>query len=88
MNYFLFNEQIIDDYEEVFEIRELIVHENYLNATIAWDYDIALLRVKAKNNRGIRFSPHVQPLWLPPMNAPYIPGTLCDIYGWGIDECE
>ena len=60
----------------------MIVHESY-NASVSWNNDIALLRVKPKQNRGIRFSPYVQPLCLPPVNAPYITDTPCAVYGWG-----
>lgn len=45
--------------------------------------DIALIRVKLKGNRGIRFGSHVQPLCLPPPTAKYTPGTNCTISGWG-----
>ena len=60
----------------------MILHENY-NASVNWNNDIALLRVKSKQNRGIRFGPFVQPLCLPPMNVEYITDTPCAIYGWG-----
>ena len=45
--------------------------------------DIALIRVKTKDNRGIRFGSMIQPLCLPPPTAVYQPGMNCTISGWG-----
>ena len=71
-----------EEFEEEFQIDQFIVHENY-NASIHWNNDIALLRLKPKSNRGIRFGPHVQPLCLPPTKVPYTPDTDCTVCGWG-----
>jgi hypothetical protein len=60
----------------------VILHESY-NASVSWNNDIALLRVKPNQNRGMRFGPYVQPLCLPPMNVPYTTDTPCAVYGWG-----
>lgn len=54
--------------------------------SVNWNNDIALLRVKPKQHRGIRFGAFVQPLCLPPMNALYTPEKSCTVYGWGTNR--
>ncbi|KHJ42071.1 trypsin [Trichuris suis] len=45
--------------------------------------DIAVIKIKPKNNSGIHFSKFVQPICLPEVNASYEPGNKCTISGWG-----
>lgn len=71
-----------DVQEEEFTVDRLFFHEEF-GTDVHLNNDIALIRVKAKNGRGIRFGSHVQPLCLPADTAAYQPGTNCTISGWG-----
>ncbi|KAK3690830.1 hypothetical protein RRG08_021530 [Elysia crispata] len=70
--------------EQEFQVEEMILHENYSKAD--YDYDIALLKVKKINGKGIVFNNFVQPACLPTPTTPYLEGTMCDISGWGETE--
>jgi len=48
-----------------------------------YDYDIALLKIKPQNGRGIEFNDYVQPACLPKSSTQYTEGTVCHISGWG-----
>ncbi|RUS72444.1 hypothetical protein EGW08_019790 [Elysia chlorotica] len=67
--------------EQMFEVEELILHTNFSVTTN--DYDIALLKVKRINERGIVFSDYVQPACLPTPATPYVENTMCETSGWG-----
>ncbi|XP_041362239.1 scavenger receptor cysteine-rich type 1 protein M130-like isoform X2 [Gigantopelta aegis] len=67
--------------EQVFEVQHLIPHERYSRVTN--DFDIALIKLKPKNGRGIRFSDYVQPACLPSASTRYTVGMRCLISGWG-----
>ena len=71
-----------DPEEEEFSIDRLYFHEEF-GVGVHLNNDIALIRVKTKSNRGIRFGSHTQPLCLPSADAPYVAGANCTISGWG-----
>jgi len=77
-----YNTETDDPEEEEFTIERLFLHETF-GSEVHLNNDIALIRVKAKNGRGIRFGSYVQPLCIPPATVKYIPGTNCSISGWG-----
>ncbi|XP_059142655.1 uncharacterized protein LOC131930260 isoform X2 [Physella acuta] len=65
--------------EQTFQLDNIIMHQNYA----AKNNDIALLKVKPINGRGIQFNDFVQPACLPGPETEYIEGTTCIISGWG-----
>lgn len=73
-----------DKFEQVFEIEDIIPHERFNAHTL--DYDIALVKIKRREGRGIIFNNFVQPACLPTASTPYRSGTMCDISGWGRTE--
>ncbi|KAL5019244.1 hypothetical protein ScPMuIL_004966 [Solemya velum] len=75
------NNKVIEDYEEEFELDQLIMHESYDDDD--YDFDIALLKVKPKDGHGIRFNDYVQPACLPDETTEYGDGTQCLVSGWG-----
>jgi len=68
--------------EEVFEVEDLTIHNNY--STYFKGNDIALIKIKPINGRGIVFSDFVQPACLPTGATPHADGTKCLISGWGV----
>lgn len=71
-----------DKEEQEFTVEHIHFHENFGQGGHL-NNDIALVRVKAKEERGIRFGSYVQPLCLPSSSAAYVPGMNCTIAGWG-----
>ncbi|XP_050394148.2 uncharacterized protein LOC126812030 isoform X2 [Patella vulgata] len=70
-----------DTSEQQFEVAELIPHFNYNRRT--HDFDVALIRIKPKNGKGIIFSDYVQPICLPSSDTEYTTGARCLVSGWG-----
>ncbi|XP_064610534.1 serine protease svh-1-like isoform X2 [Liolophura sinensis] len=73
-----------DLYEQDFLIDELFTHEGYIRSS--HDNDIALVKIRPRNGRGILFNDYVQPACLPANEDAYIAGTICHISGWGRAE--
>merc|ERR1711911_165076 len=71
-----------DPEEEEFTVDRLFLHEEFGTGGHL-NNDIALIRVKAKNGRGIRFGSYAQPLCIPSTTIKYQPGSNCTISGWG-----
>jgi len=71
-----------DPQEEEYSIEQMHIHELF-NEEAHLNHDIALVKVKTKLNRGIRFDKYVQPICLPEPDTQYVPGTNCTIAGWG-----
>ncbi|GFR73873.1 class A Scavenger Receptor (SRCR domain) with Serine Protease domain [Elysia marginata] len=65
--------------EQEFSVEEMVLHTNYSK----YDYDIALLKVKKINGKGIVFNKFVQPACLPTATTPLVEGTMCETSGWG-----
>ncbi|XP_069125491.1 LOW QUALITY PROTEIN: uncharacterized protein [Argopecten irradians] len=53
---------------------------------VTYNNDIALLKIKTKNGRGIVFNDFIQPACLPTSNTEYTTGKRCHISGWGKTE--
>ncbi|KAK3764839.1 hypothetical protein RRG08_041257 [Elysia crispata] len=70
-----------DEGEQMFEVAQVIKHPRY--KIYSFDYDIALIKVKPQNGRGILFNQYVQPACLPSAKTDYKPGLKCSISGWG-----
>ena len=49
--------------------------------------DIALVKLRLVNGKGINFDDNAQPICLPSSEAPYKPDTLCHVSGWGQTKC-
>lgn len=78
------NNEMLEHGEQKFHVEEMVLHKNFS----VYDYDIALLKVKKINGRGIVFNKFVQPACLPTATTPYVEGTMCEISGWGQTELE
>ncbi|KAK3588525.1 hypothetical protein CHS0354_014235 [Potamilus streckersoni] len=76
-----YNNKVYDDHEQEFKIDVLITHERYDDDTV--DYDIALIKIRPQDGRGIVFNDYVQPACLPESNTEYEAGMKCHISGWG-----
>lgn len=50
---------------------------------VTYNDDVALLKVKPKDNHGIVFNDHIQPACLPTAATEYTEGKRCLISGWG-----
>lgn len=74
--------QETDPEEDEFSVERLFVHEEF-GVGAYLNHDIALLKVKTRDENGIRFGSQVQPVCLPPADAAYDAGTNCTIAGWG-----
>ncbi|KAK3795537.1 hypothetical protein RRG08_062418 [Elysia crispata] len=74
--------------EDVYEIEEIIRHENFHmdSSGEMSTYDIALLKIKQREGRGIVFNRYVQPICLPTPDVPFSEGQKCWIAGWGHTE--
>ncbi|KAK3758840.1 hypothetical protein RRG08_067177 [Elysia crispata] len=74
--------------EDVYEIEEIIRHENFPKDSPGEinTYDIALLKINQREGRGIVFNRYVQPICLPTLDVPFSEGQKCWIAGWGKTE--
>ena len=61
----------------------MIITLIHSNADETYDYDIALLKVKAVNQHGILYNDHVKAACLPKSTTAYTEGLRCYISGWG-----
>lgn len=68
--------------EEEYFIDKIWRHEEFAQYSFN-DNDIALLKVRPKDGRGIRFSSKVMPLCLPRVGETYEDLQDCSIVGWG-----
>ncbi|KAK3090315.1 hypothetical protein FSP39_010872, partial [Pinctada imbricata] len=75
------NNKVNDSYEQEFKVDTLLIHESYDDDS--YDFDIALLKIKPQNGRGIRFNDYVQPACLPSETSAYSQSYDCHISGWG-----
>ncbi len=80
--FWIFYFQDNDIEEEQFSIEKMFFHEEFGQGGHL-NNDIALIRIKTKSGRGIKFGSHVQPICLPPPSTAYVPGMNCSIAGWG-----
>ena len=70
-----------DEGEQMFEVDQVVKHRKYIDGKL--DYDVALVKVKPQNGRGIVFNQYAQPACLPSAKTDYKPGLKCSISGWG-----
>ncbi|XP_059141803.1 chymotrypsinogen B-like [Physella acuta] len=74
--------QLIDEKnDQKFDVENVIKHEKYQKATNK--NDIALVKIKPKNGRGIQFNNYVQPACLPDADTELKPDQKFTISGWG-----
>ncbi|XP_059141806.1 chymotrypsinogen B-like [Physella acuta] len=81
-------DQTIDEEEdEKFQVEQIIIHRNYFKhqtkRKLELKNDIALIKLKLKNGRGIQFNNYVQPACLPDADTVYNTGQQYTISGWG-----
>ncbi|XP_074647198.1 neurotrypsin-like [Tubulanus polymorphus] len=74
-----------DAAEEEFDVDRIISHPEYDPLDESVDYDYALIKIKPKDGRGIRFGDQVQAACLPAANIDLgsMTGQKCLISGWG-----
>ncbi|XP_052860000.1 uncharacterized protein LOC128267239 [Anopheles cruzii] len=68
-----------DSAEKDIFIENTYIHEEFRNGGHHMSNDIAVVVLKTP----VRFNEYVQPICLPPQDAPYQPGLNCTISGWG-----
>ncbi|BFZ24086.1 hypothetical protein BsWGS_27125 [Bradybaena similaris] len=64
-----------------YSVLEIFLHPNY--RSLFFDDDIALLKVRPTDGRGIRFNNYIQPICLPMDNEDPSDGSSLTISGWG-----
>lgn len=76
-----------DDFERTLSPERIIIHKKYQSQ--AWDYDIALVRLKGTEGRCVAFNPHTSSVCLPESSLKWDKRpTSCVITGWGFTDSE
>ncbi|KAG8507990.1 Urokinase-type plasminogen activator [Galemys pyrenaicus] len=69
--------------EMMFEVEQLIFHEDYSSETLAHHNDIALLKIRTSTGQCAQPSRTIQTICLPPERGDDLFGTSCEISGFG-----
>ncbi|XP_069467949.1 hyaluronan-binding protein 2 [Ambystoma mexicanum] len=70
--------------EQIFDVKSIIVHEQYEDRKESYHNDIALLELKKVNGKCAQETRYVKTICLPDIEFP--PGKNCFISGWGVTE--
>ncbi|ETE65087.1 Complement factor I [Ophiophagus hannah] len=73
-----------DSRVETYHLKDMIIHENYNSKT--YENDIALLKMKTKNEGTPCSPPDTVPICLPWSQYMFRGGEQCKVSGWGFDE--
>ena len=76
-------DQDVDDIDEQeFSIQAVHFHPEF-NVGAYLNNDIAVIKIKPVNGKGVKITSRVKPACLPSPSTSYKPGTECTISGWG-----
>ncbi|KAM6997785.1 neurotrypsin [Tautogolabrus adspersus] len=76
-----------DDFERTLVPERIVIHRKYHSQ--AWEYDIALLRLKGTEGNCVSFNPHTGAVCLPETGHRWDKRpAACVITGWGITDSE
>lgn len=76
-----------DDFERTLSPERIIIHRKYQSQ--AWDYDIALVRLKGIKGNCVAFNPHTSAVCLPESSHKWDKRPAsCVITGWGYTDAE
>ncbi|XP_045127889.1 urokinase-type plasminogen activator-like isoform X2 [Portunus trituberculatus] len=71
--------------EQMLEIENWVVHPNF-GKDGQYNNDVAVVKVRTPNGRGLNMTRFVTPACLPSSNIRYEPGTRCQVSGWGLTD--
>ncbi|XP_050720144.1 uncharacterized protein LOC127000445 isoform X2 [Eriocheir sinensis] len=77
-----FNVEEEEEGQQEFRVSSIAIHPKFDKGPYL-NNDVALLRIKRKNGRGIQFGRNVQPLCLVPSRWTYPSLLNCTVAGWG-----
>ncbi|XP_072292916.1 neurotrypsin [Eucyclogobius newberryi] len=76
-----------DDFERTLSPERIVIHKKYNSQ--AWDYDIALVRLKGMEGSCVAFNPHTSPVCLLESSPKWNKRSVsCVITGWGFTDSE
>lgn len=76
-----------DDFERTLSPERIVIHRKYNSQ--AWDYDIALVRLKGTEGSCVAFNPHTSTVCLPETSHKWDKRpAACVITGWGFTDTE
>ncbi|CAL9687675.1 unnamed protein product [Knipowitschia caucasica] len=76
-----------DDFERTLRPERIVIHRRYQSQ--AWDYDIALVRLKGAEGSCVAFNPHTRAVCLPESSRKEEKRPVsCVITGWGFTDSE
>ncbi|CAN9508756.1 unnamed protein product [Ophioblennius macclurei] len=74
------------DAEQNFKVEEIILHQSFDSSKENYDHDIALMRLRPKRGRCAEETKSVKTICLPPPHQKLLPGTTCEIAGYGKEK--
>ncbi|XP_071551726.1 anionic trypsin-2-like [Panulirus ornatus] len=77
-----FNTQEEEEEQQDFRVLSLAIHSKFDKGPFL-NNDIAIIKIKKKNGKGIQFGKFVQPVCLVPQGWGYPPYINCTVAGWG-----
>ncbi|KAF7652733.1 hypothetical protein LDENG_00092850, partial [Lucifuga dentata] len=76
-----------DDFERSLSPERIVIHRKYHSQ--AWEYDIALLRLRGTEGNCVAFNPHTNAVCLPQTSSKREKRPAsCVITGWGVTDSE
>ncbi|XP_032889787.1 hyaluronan-binding protein 2-like isoform X1 [Amblyraja radiata] len=75
-----------ETHQQIFDVENIIVHDNYQETSVGLYNDIALLKIKQVNGHCAKETKYVKTVCMP--DSDFQPGTDCHISGWGQTETE
>lgn len=76
------DQDVEDIDEQEFSIQSVHFHPEF-NVGAYLNNDIAVIRIKPVNGKGVKVTSRVKPACLPTLSTSYKPGMECTISGWG-----
>ncbi|CAG0921184.1 unnamed protein product [Notodromas monacha] len=70
-----------DSHEETYKVASMVHHTNH-RANGPYSDDIGVLKL----DREVEFNGFIKPICLPQSDDQYVPGTVCTVTGWGLQN--